>query len=129
MHLRYTILYVKDVEKTLSFYEAAFSLTRGMLHESGDYGELVTGDTKLAFSSIGLMEGLGKKMGEVDPEAPIFEIAFETDNVAQALTNALNAGATLIEDIKDQPWGQQTSYVADLNGFTVEICSPVSPQS
>ena len=46
MILRYTIMYVENVEQTLSFYERAFGLERGMVHESGDYGELVTGETK-----------------------------------------------------------------------------------
>ena len=50
MIFRYTILYVDDVPATLDFFERAFGLQRGFLHESGDYGELTTGDTKLAFS-------------------------------------------------------------------------------
>lgn len=49
MIFRYTILYVEDVAASLAFYERAFAMERGFLHESGDYGELVTGATKLAF--------------------------------------------------------------------------------
>ena len=49
MQLGYTILYVPDVPATLKFYEAAFGLTTRFLHESGDYGELETGSTALAF--------------------------------------------------------------------------------
>ncbi len=60
MIFRYTILYVQDVGRSLSFYEQALGLKRGFLHDSGDYGELVTGETKLAFSSRALMESLGK---------------------------------------------------------------------
>ena len=60
MIFRYTIMYVVNVETTLTFYEQAFGLTRGMLHEAGDYGELITGETKLAFSSVELMRQLGK---------------------------------------------------------------------
>ena len=39
------------------------------------------------------------------------------------------AGAILIQDIKEEPWGQTTSYVTDSNGFLIEICSPVKSQS
>ena len=51
MNFRYTILYVDDVTATIQFYEQAFNLKKAMIHESGDYGELSTGATKLAFSS------------------------------------------------------------------------------
>jgi hypothetical protein len=46
----YTIVYVADVAASLAFYEQAFSLNRRFLHESGQYGELETGTTVLAFS-------------------------------------------------------------------------------
>ena len=78
MIFRYTILYVEDVAASLAFYERAFAMERGFLHESGDYGELVTGATKLAFSSVKLMRTLGKTPGKPAPETPVFEIAFET---------------------------------------------------
>ncbi|WP_218312359.1 VOC family protein [Alteromonas antoniana] len=125
MKLKYTILFVEDVEKTLEFYENAFGLKRAMLHEGGDYGELDTGSTTLSFSSINLMNELGKDIGLVDAQKPVFEIAFETENVEKALQKALNAGARLIQDIREEPWGQTTSYVADHNGFLIEICSAV----
>ena len=128
MQFRYTILYVADVAVTLEFYERAFGIKQKMIHDSGDYGELATGDTKLSFSSKSLMETLGKSPGDVDPAAPIFEIAFETDNVASALKRAVDAGATLVQDVEEMPWGQTTAYVRDNNGFLVELCTAVVPQ-
>lgn len=125
MNFRYTILYVPDVERALRFYERAFGLARGMLHESGDYGELVTGETKLAFSSRALMEQLGKSPAAPDPDHPVFEIAFETDDVPAALRRAVKAGAILRQDARQEPWGQVTSYVSDPDGYLIEICSPV----
>ena len=123
--LRYTILYVDDVAATLAFYERAFGLTRGMLHESGDYGELATGETKLSFSSVALMKQLGKNPGRAQVNAPVFEIAFECDDVASAYQQALDAGASSVQAPREESWGQTTSYVEDPNGFLVEICSPV----
>ena len=125
MIFRYTILYVDDVPSSLDFFERAFGLKRGFLHESGDYGELTTGETKLAFSSRALMRQLDKNPDSPRADAPTFEIAFETDNVATALRRALSAGATLIQDARDEPWGQTTSYVADPNGYLIEICTAV----
>lgn len=125
MKLRYTILYVQNVKETLEFYKQAFNQELSMLHESGDYGELKTGSTTLSFSSLDLMASLGKKPSAAKVDAPTFEIAFETDDVTLALKQAIDAGATLIQDVEHMPWGQTTAYVSDLNGFMVEICTPV----
>ena len=125
MKLKYAILYVEDVPGTLAFYENAFGLRRKMLHESGDYGELDTGATSLSFSSLKLMSDLGKSPAKADLGTPTFEIAFETDDVKGALGRAIGAGAVLVQDIREEPWGQTTSYVTDMNQFLIEICSPV----
>ncbi|MCC3860678.1 VOC family protein [Pseudemcibacter aquimaris] len=125
MQLKYTILYVKNVTQSIEFYEKAFGLERGMIHESGDYGELKTGTTTLSFSSRRLMTELGKSPGIPDVKSPVFEIAFETNDVSAALEKAKNAGATVIQDVREEPWGQTTSYVSDKDGYLVEICSPV----
>ncbi len=125
MQLKYTILYVADVPSTLNFFCDAFDFKIKMLHESGDYGELATGSTTLSFSSLKLMEMLGKSVQAAQKEKPCFEIAFETDDVQGALDKALAAGAELVQPVKQEAWGQTTSYVYDLNGFLIEICSVV----
>jgi lactoylglutathione lyase len=51
MKLRYTIIYVPSVESSIRFFGQAFGLEKKFLHESGDYGELKTGETTLAFAS------------------------------------------------------------------------------
>ncbi|MFZ1389011.1 MAG: VOC family protein [Thiolinea sp.] len=128
MRLRYTILYVADVPATLAFYQRAFGFAVKMQHESGDYAELQTGETLLAFSSLKLMRQLGKHPAVADPKQPVFEIAFETDDVAGSLAQATAAGAVLIKAHELMPWGQTISYVSDPNGFLIEICSPVPAQ-
>lgn len=125
MIFRYTILYVDDVAASLDFFMRAFGLEKRFLHESGDYGELSTGETRLAFSSRALMRQLGKTPGVPSAHEPVFELAFETADVRAALARALEAGATLLQDAREEAWGQTTSYVADPNGYVVEICSPV----
>ena len=125
MKFRYAILYVNNVAESLDFYERAFALTRGFLHESGDYGELSTGETKLAFSSVDLMRQLGKSTGKAIPGSPVFEIAFETEDVQVAFDRAVAAGANIVQEVREESWGQTTSYVTDIDGYLVEICSPV----
>ncbi len=97
MKFGYTILYVDDVRRTLDFYVAAFGLSVRFLHESGDFGELETGGTALAFSSRALMRQLGKQPSAPDSGAPCFEIAFVCDDVAVAVDRAVAAGARLVQ--------------------------------
>jgi predicted enzyme related to lactoylglutathione lyase len=128
MKLGYTILYVEDVAKTLTFYEQAFGLKRKSLHEddTGSFGELDTGSTTLAFTSHSMLRQHGINTSPPDSEAPCFEIALVTDDVAAALKHAVQSGARLVQDVEEMPWGQTTAYVADPNGFLVEICSPIT---
>ena len=125
MKFKYTILYVENVEKALTFYRKAFGLKQKMLHESGDYGELDTGSTTLAFSSLELMTGLGKSPAHADPGRPTFEIAFETGDVPAGVAKALAAGAVLVQEPEEMPWDQTIAYVHDANGYLIEICTPV----
>ncbi len=125
MQFGYTILYVEDVPQTIAFYEAAFGLQARFVHEAGDFGELETGATALAFSSLRLMTELGKNPQRASAKAPSFEIAFTTPDVAAAVQRAVDAGALLVQAPEQMPWGQTVAYVADINGALVELCTPV----
>lgn len=127
MKLGYAIYYVPDVAATLAFYEAAFGLERGMLSEGGEFGTLCTGETLLSFCAESFLEGDGFAFAPMRPEhaLPAFEIAFVTPDVAGAYAKAVAAGAKPLLAPKEKPWGQIVAYVRDLNGFQVEICSPM----
>src|SRR4051794_27502825 len=93
MKFGYTILYVKDVEKTVAFYESAFGLKRKFVHESG-YGEMDTGETKLAFASVELATSNGVPFVPANPEgpSPAVEVALVTDDVQAAFAVGGKAG-------------------------------------
>ena len=125
MKLGYTILYVADVRQSLAFYAAAFGLETRFLHESGDFGELETGGTALAFCSRALLQQLGKNPAPPDVAAPCSEIALVTEDVGAAVARAVAAGARLLQAPEKMAWGQTVAYVADPDGFWVELCTPV----
>ena len=127
MKFGYTIIYVSDVEATLDFYQNAFQLEKSFLHESKQYGELNTGDTKLAFASDSLAESNGVKFikNDIKKEAAGFEIALITNDVKQSYLHALSNGAIAAKEPIVKPWGQEVAYVRDINGIVVEICSPM----
>ncbi len=124
MQLTYVILYVADVPATMDFYARAFGLQTRFLHEGGDYGEMATGETRLAFSAIALMQSMGKQVATSAPDRPAFELAFTTDDVPAALDRAVAAGADLVQAATEMPWGQTLSYVRAPEGTLVEICTP-----
>ena len=129
MKLGYTIIYVQDVLKTIDFYQKAFSLTLKFLHESAHYAEMDTGETTLAFASeeLAKMNGLCIQSHNPRENPSGFELAFVTPNIKKAYETALKGGAQSILPPTQKPWDQTVSYVADLNGILIEICSPLQP--
>lgn len=124
----YTILYVQDVTKSVEFYENAFGFTRKFVTPDNDYGELLVGETTLSFASITLAKSnLKEGFLESNLTAKPFgiEIGFTADNVKETVSTAVNAGATIVEDPKTKPWGQIVAYVRDIDGFLIEICTPM----
>ncbi len=126
MRFGYTLLYVRDVEETVGFYESVFGLCRKFVHEGG-YGEMDTGPTKLGFVSHEVARASGLAYAEPDAQGPppAVEIALVTEDVAAAYETAVKLGAHAVAPPKEKPWGQTVAYVRDLNGFLVEICSPM----
>ena len=127
MKLGYNLLYVNDVKATMDFYEKAFELEKGFLHPEGDYGEMLTGETKLGFVSHKLAGSHGFSYKEqTTAELPSFEIGFVTEDVEYSFKRALSNGAIKIKEPQTKPWGQIVSYVQDINGFLIEICSEMN---
>lgn len=127
--LGYTILYVKDVPRSVAFYEDAFGLTRRFVHEAGMYAEMDTGATILSFAANGLAKtnlpcGFRENLPGEPPAG--FEIAFTTSDVPAAYERALAAGATAVVAPTTKPWGQIVAFVRDRDGITVEICTPAN---
>ncbi len=125
----YTILYVRDVEKTIDFYEKAFGFIKKFITPDNSYGELMVGVTTLSFASItlassNLKDGFTESSLTNKPFG--IEIGFTTDKVEETVQSAINAGGTLLESPKTKPWGQVVAYVRDIDGFLIEICTPMS---
>ena len=126
MRFGYTLIYVPDVEKAVVFHEKAFDLKRKFVHESGQYAEMETGATTLAFVSNELgTSNLPVEFVRNEPaKAPAgIEIALIAEDVPAAFSRAVAAGVTLLVEPTEKPWGQTVAYVRDLNGVLIEICT------
>ena len=129
MKYAYTIHYVPDVTATIEFYERAFGFSRKFITPENDYGELLSGETIIAFASLSLAqsnlkEGFQPLTTETQPIG--VEMGFTTTEIESDFQRAIDAGATVYEPLQTKPWGQIVGYVRDHNGFLIEICTPMS---
>jgi catechol 2,3-dioxygenase-like lactoylglutathione lyase family enzyme len=124
----YVGLYVKDVPRSVAFYERAFGLTRRYITPQQEYGELQTGTTRLGFVNLALIEQMTKIPSSIRANAAPAgsEIGFVTPDVETLFKRAVAAGAEPVEEPNEKPWHQTVSYVRDPDGHLVEICSPIS---
>ena len=124
----YTILYVQNVSETLAFYKTAFGFEQKFITPEKDYGELVSGQTTIAFASLELANSNLKEgyLASTPTQKPFgIELAFTSDQVVELMAKAVAAGAIKVADVVTKPWGQQVGYVRDINGFLIELCSPI----
>ena len=124
----YTILYVQDVPATMKFYTEAFAFRQKFLTPENDYGEIITGTTTIAFANLELGKSnfkQGFKKSNLQDKPFGIELAFTTSEVEKVMENAVKSGAVLLEQTVTKPWGQKVGYLRDLNGFIIEICTPI----
>jgi len=127
----YTLLYVKDVPSTMDFYQKVFGFKEKLLTPEKDYGELESGGTTLAFANFDLGRSnfkAGFAQSDLEEKAFGIELAFTTSAVETSMERAIENGAVLLAKTVTKPWGQKVGYVRDLNGFIVEICTPMQSQ-
>ncbi|KAF2283424.1 hypothetical protein GH714_004276 [Hevea brasiliensis] len=117
----YTVVYVKDVAKSLDFYEKAFGY---------HMGKLDSGQTTIAFTPIHQRE-TDKRSGAVqtpqtDGERPPLEVCFAYADVDAAYKRAVENGAVALSQPEDKEWGQRVGYVRDIDGIVVRMGSYVT---
>ncbi|XP_010937659.1 uncharacterized protein [Elaeis guineensis] len=123
----YTVVYVKDVAKSVAFYSNAFGYSVRRLDESHKWGELDSGQTTIAFTPVHQRETDGLT-GEVQTPAggwergPV-EVSFAYADVDAAYRRAVENGAIPVNPPEDKVWGQKVGYVRDIDGIVVRLGS------
>lgn len=128
MKFSYTILYVSEVAQSVTFYEQGFGLKRRFIDESGQYAEMETGTTTLAFAANDLAKSNLSQGFQENSRANLptgIEVGFVTDDVAAVFKVAVEVGADVVAEPKVKPWGQTVAYVRDLDGILISINSPM----
>lgn len=131
MELASAVLYVEDgtVPGVLAFYERALGLTRRFYDPDYQFGELVgQGPVTLAVAAHSAGERLmpwGYRRPVPGTPVTNVELAFTTANVPGAFAQAVAAGAAVLAEPYELPWGQQVAYVRAPDGTLVGLCAPL----
>jgi uncharacterized glyoxalase superfamily protein PhnB len=128
MKFGYTIVYVPSVADTLAFYEKAFGFQVRFLNESGQYGELESGSTTLAFASHamgGMNFGANFVPVSANVTPPGIELAFITDDVSSAYAKAIAAGALPLLAPVQKPWGQMVAMFVHWKERSLSCARPL----
>lgn len=116
-----TILYVNDQQESTNFYLKLF-------RQNPDLNVPGITEFKLAENcKLGLMpnKGIAKILSNKTPHPdigngiPRCELYFYVENIELEFENAINIGAKLISEIKDQDWGDKVCYFADIDGHII----------
>nr|XP_043635263.1 uncharacterized protein LOC122606480 [Erigeron canadensis] len=128
----YTVIYVKDVAKSVEFYGKAFGASVRRLDESHRWGELESGQTTIAFTPVHQHE-TDDLTGEVQEQRSKsrrnqLEVCFAYEDVDAAYKRAVENGAEGVCKPEEKEWGQKVGYVRDIDGIVVRMGSYVKPR-
>jgi len=116
----FPILEVSDMAAALAFYRDTFGgvLTYSFPLEGGDpvYVSLAVGSSSL---------GIG--FSETPPPPGNVLLWFYVDDVDRVTGELASAGASVLKEPVDQPWGERTSLVADPFGTRIRLGAPLAP--
>jgi lactoylglutathione lyase len=110
----FPILEVADVKRSLAFYRDAVGFRPTYFQPS---------EEDPAFVQLEL-EG-GGKLGIAGPAEKVESGSVATwlycDDVDAAFTELIGAGASVVAEPADQPWGERLASVADPDGYTIHL--------
>ncbi|XP_021887652.1 uncharacterized protein LOC110806953 isoform X2 [Carica papaya] len=114
----YTVVYVKDVAKSVDFYAKAFGYNVRRLDESHRWGELESGQTTIAFTPL--------HQHETDDLTGVVQGPRSSRERPQ-MERAVEKGAVPVSEPENKEWGQKVGYVRYIDGIVVRMGSHAHP--
>lgn len=121
MELVNQVIYVDDVEETLDFYYQAFGFGTYTISDDAEYGELTTGNVKIAFANHPYAQAHFKQgYIRAHPKQPAlgFELRFNCTNLSESYDKAVLAGAEPLCP-PSQKDAQYYAYVRAIEGTLI----------
>jgi lactoylglutathione lyase len=117
----YVILYVRDLDRAVAFYQDAVGLPL-RLRRPG-YAEFATANLKFALYERSLLPGLVGE--EAAGRGPASETLFLVPDVDAEAERLGRAGLTILSGPTDRPWGHRTVHLLDPDGNVVELAQEI----
>jgi lactoylglutathione lyase len=117
----FPIVYARDVERSASFYEAAFGFERTFQWPADHPARFVFLRLDASGIGIGAAEGENVHGAPVAPGAGSFELCLYVDDMAAACARLRELGAKELRAPVDEPWGESRAYFADPDGNTLHL--------
>ena len=115
------VLYTRDLPRALAYYCDTLGFEAGYrFPDDGDpeFAVVRLGDSALAFSAAQTPQALlGISMGR----EPRFELCLFCDDVDSEVARLAAAGAPVLRDAEDMPWGERVAYVRDPDGNPIQL--------
>jgi lactoylglutathione lyase len=121
--LDYVILYVDDLERSLTFYRLLLGVVGTRRSET--YAELVLENCRLGFY---LREAVPELVGRTSQGSGA-EVLFLVEDVDAEADRLRAAGVPILSGPVDRPWGHRTVHVEDPDGHVVELAREIPRSS
>jgi lactoylglutathione lyase len=126
MELRaFPVLYAKDVEGLAAFYvRLGFEEHSRLAHQDGGAGfvGLRRGSSEMAV----VTEDSPRMLAGVEPgEGPRHELFVYVEDVDETVGALRGAGANVVREPADMPWGERVAFVADPERNLVSLATPM----
>jgi lactoylglutathione lyase len=117
----YVILYVRDLDRAVAFYQDVVGLPL-RLRRSG-YAEFATANLKFGLYERDRLPGLvGAEAAGQEPAGETLFLVPDVDAEAERLHRA---GQAILSGPSDRPWGHRTVHLLDPDGNVVELAQEI----
>ncbi|MHA7268183.1 VOC family protein [Arthrobacter sp. HLT1-20] len=126
--LQYTNITVNDAEESIDFYRDALGLSVSNDVKSGEFRWVtLSTDTQPGLGIVISEPHAGRSKADGDAMAVLLNkgvlpmLVFSTDNLAATFEKATAAGAEVLQEPTDQPWGPRDCAFRDPSGNMVRV--------
>ncbi|MHA7306190.1 VOC family protein [Arthrobacter sp. TMN-49] len=126
--LQYTNITVNDAEESIAFYRDALGLNVSNDVKSGDFRWVtLSTDTQPGLGIVisephaGRSKADGDALAELLTKGVLPMLVFSTDNLDSTFEKATAAGAEVLQEPTDQPWGPRDCAFRDPSGNMVRV--------
>lgn len=117
--LNTVIVPVKNLEKSIQFYEDVLQLQKGYVDESMAYFNFRSEDDNQPSILLHIID-------EPEPVEKGIVIEFAVDDVIAAVRYIKEAGGFIVQEPIDQPWGVKEAIIRDPDGYNIWLVQNMS---